>query len=148
MQDSKLTTKQRKSLKSSTFCGPDRSFPVPDCKHVKAGLSLLGRYKGPGSKTAIKACIYRKAKKLGCFKTESAAHAYYSLIEAEHMYKDGQLNVSAIIDRITMITVVFGIERRIMSFALEQVSLGKTEIAIKIMRVALTEADIKEYRQN
>ena len=29
----KLTTKQRKRLKDSTFCGKNRSFPVQDCAH-------------------------------------------------------------------------------------------------------------------
>lgn len=30
-EDAKLTTAQRKKLPSSAFCGPNRSFPVPDC---------------------------------------------------------------------------------------------------------------------
>lgn len=30
----KLTTKARKSLPSSTFAGPDRSYPVPDKSHA------------------------------------------------------------------------------------------------------------------
>ena len=29
-----LTTKKRKSLKSSQFAGPDRSYPVPDRAHA------------------------------------------------------------------------------------------------------------------
>ncbi|HLD90533.1 MAG TPA: hypothetical protein VI911_05890 [Patescibacteria group bacterium] len=29
----KLTTKERKKLKKSTFCGPGKSFPVNDCAH-------------------------------------------------------------------------------------------------------------------
>ena len=29
----KLSTKERKKLKKSTFCGPGRSFPVNDCAH-------------------------------------------------------------------------------------------------------------------
>jgi len=64
--DAKLSTKQRESLKSSTFCGPDRSFPVPDCAHVTAALRLLGRYKGSGDKSKIKACVMRKAKQMDC----------------------------------------------------------------------------------
>lgn len=66
--DAKLTAEQRKRLKSSTFCGPNRSFPVPDCAHVTAARRLIGRYKGPGSKEAILACVNRKAKALGCDK--------------------------------------------------------------------------------
>jgi hypothetical protein len=71
----KLTTKDRKKLKSSTFCGPDRSFPVPDCKHVAAAKTYLGRSKFSAStKKKIAACINRKAKQLGC-NTENKAKA-------------------------------------------------------------------------
>jgi hypothetical protein len=66
LSDAKLSTKKRKSLPSSSFCGPNRSFPVNDCAHVVAARRLIGRYKGPGSKTAILACVARKAKTLGC----------------------------------------------------------------------------------
>lgn len=64
--DKKLSAKARKSLKSSTFCGPDKSFPVPDCAHVTAARRLIGRYKGPGDKESILACVNRKAKKMNC----------------------------------------------------------------------------------
>jgi len=63
----KLTTKDRKKLKSGTFCGPNRSFPIPDCKHVAVAKSYLGRSKFSAStKKKIAACINRKAKSLGC----------------------------------------------------------------------------------
>jgi len=68
--DKKLSAKERDKLPDSAFCGPDRSFPANDCGHVRAGLSLLGRYKGPGDKDKIRACLYRKAKSLGCFKSQ------------------------------------------------------------------------------
>lgn len=62
-----LTTKDRKKLKKSTFCGPDRSFPVPDCKHVATAKAYLGRSKfSKSTKKKIAACINRKAKQLGC----------------------------------------------------------------------------------
>jgi hypothetical protein len=62
-----LTTKQRKNLKSTTFCGPGRSFPVPDCKHVGVAKTYLARAKFSAStKKKIAACINRKAKQLGC----------------------------------------------------------------------------------
>ena len=62
-----LTTKQRKALKSSTFCGPGRSFPVPDCKHVGVAKTYLARAKfSSATKQKIAACINRKAKQLGC----------------------------------------------------------------------------------
>lgn len=70
MGDKVLTAKARKKLGAKTFCGPDRSFPVPDCAHVTAARRLIGRYKGPGSKSAILACVNKKAKSLGCDKKD------------------------------------------------------------------------------
>jgi len=64
--DAQLSAEERKKLPSSAFCGPDRSFPVPDCAHVTAARRLIGRYEGPGDKSKIRACINRKAKALGC----------------------------------------------------------------------------------
>lgn len=64
--DAKLSSKTRKGLASSTFCGPNRSFPVNDCAHVTAARRLIGKYKGPGNKSSILACVARKAKRLGC----------------------------------------------------------------------------------
>lgn len=69
--DKTLSAEERNRLKSSTFCGPGRSFPVPDCKHYSAALRLLGRYKGGGSKDKIRSCINAKGKKLGCTSDES-----------------------------------------------------------------------------
>ena len=64
IEDAKLSTAKRKKLASSTFCGPGRSFPVPDCAHVTAARRLIGRYKG--DKSGILACVSRKAKAMGC----------------------------------------------------------------------------------
>jgi hypothetical protein len=69
--DAKLSSKTRKGLPGSAFCGPDRSFPVPDCAHVTAARRLIGRYKGPGNKSSILACVSRKAKSLGCDSSEN-----------------------------------------------------------------------------
>lgn len=69
----KLSTKDRKKLKKSTFCGPDRSFPVPDCKHVAVAKAYLGRSKYPKkTKQRIAACINRRARQLGCKVTKKA----------------------------------------------------------------------------
>lgn len=66
-QDKKLSTKERKKLKASQFCGPGKSFPVPDCAHVTAARRLIGRYKGSADeKKRILACVSRKAESLGC----------------------------------------------------------------------------------
>lgn len=45
----KLTTAARSKLRSSTFAGPHRSFPIPDRGHAKAALSLVGRALKHGS---------------------------------------------------------------------------------------------------
>jgi len=63
---SRLSSEERKNMKASTFCGPKRSFPVPDCDHVTAARRLIGRYKGEGSKESILACVDRKAKNMNC----------------------------------------------------------------------------------
>jgi len=66
VKDAKLSTKKRKALPKSSFCGPDKSFPVNDCAHVTAARRLVNKYKGPGDKTKILACVARKAKAMGC----------------------------------------------------------------------------------
>jgi hypothetical protein len=69
----KLTTKDRKKLKKSTFCGPNRSFPVPDCQHVATAKAYLNRSNfSKATKQKIAACINRKAKQLGCSKGKPA----------------------------------------------------------------------------
>lgn len=70
VEDAKLSSGQRKKLPGSVFCGPDRSFPVNDCAHCTAARRLIGRYKGPGDKSKIKACIERKCDALGCDKED------------------------------------------------------------------------------
>ncbi len=66
--DAKISTAQRKKLSSGTFCGPNRSFPVPDCAHVTAARRLIGRAKGVSAdgRKRILACVANKAKNLGC----------------------------------------------------------------------------------
>lgn len=67
LEDAKLSSEKRKSLKGSTFCGPGRSFPVPDCAHVTAARRLIGRAKvGSATKSKILACVSRKASSMGC----------------------------------------------------------------------------------
>lgn len=63
----KLSTKKRKSLPDSSFCGPSRSFPCNDCAHVVAAKRMLNRSKySDATKAKIRACINRKSKALGC----------------------------------------------------------------------------------
>ena len=63
----KLSTKDRKKLPASVYCGPQRSFPCNDCNHVRAAKSFLSRSKfSESTKKKIAACINRKAKALKC----------------------------------------------------------------------------------
>ncbi len=63
----KLTTKDRKKLSKSTFCGPNRSFPVNDCQHAATAKAFLKRAKfSAATKKKIAACINRRAKSMGC----------------------------------------------------------------------------------
>lgn len=65
--DAKLSSEKRKGLSGGTFCGPNRSFPVPDCAHVTAARRLIGRAKvGDGTKSKILACVSRKSSSMGC----------------------------------------------------------------------------------
>lgn len=66
-RDTRVTAAARKKLKRSTFCGPGRSFPVPDCAHVVAARRLIGRFNGSAeTKAEIMVSVNRKAKSLGC----------------------------------------------------------------------------------
>jgi hypothetical protein len=79
-----LTTKQRKKMKKSTFCGPGRSFPVNDCKHVGVAKAFLGRSKfSTSTKKKIAACINRKAKQMGCTPGKKAKAAKYVELSTE-----------------------------------------------------------------
>jgi hypothetical protein len=37
----RLSAEDRRGLRSSTFAGPNRSFPIPDKNHAKAALALI-----------------------------------------------------------------------------------------------------------
>lgn len=65
--DAALSTEQRKNLPDSAFCGPARSFPVPDCAHVTAARRLIGRAKlSESQKAKVLACVNRKADRMSC----------------------------------------------------------------------------------
>jgi hypothetical protein len=66
LTDKVLSTEARNKLGKGTFCGPGRSFPVPDKAHYIAALRLLNRAKvSPETKSKIHACILRKGKANG-----------------------------------------------------------------------------------
>lgn len=66
-EDARLTAEQRKALPDEAFCGPNRSFPVPDCAHVTAARRLIGRADlTEAQKGKVLSCVSRKAKAMGC----------------------------------------------------------------------------------
>jgi hypothetical protein len=69
--DAKLSSEKREALSAKSFCGPGRSFPVPDCAHVTAARRLIGRAKlSADQKDRVLACVARKAKNMGCDSSE------------------------------------------------------------------------------
>ena len=59
----KLSTRKRKSLKSSQFAGPGRSFPINDKAHARAAISGATRSERAGNITKAEArTIQRKAR--------------------------------------------------------------------------------------
>jgi hypothetical protein len=84
-ESKKLTTKDRKAMKSSTFCGPGKSFPINDCSHYTAGLRLLNRAKfSDTTKAKIKSCIMSKGKKMGC--SNKSEKSSYLTLEMQSLY--------------------------------------------------------------
>ena len=84
-----LTTKQRKKLKPSVYCGPESSFPVNDCVRYTAALRLLNRSKfSAETKKRIKRCIINKGIKLGCkgAKERKAEKSSYLTLDIQKLY--------------------------------------------------------------
>lgn len=88
LPDAEMSEKAKKTAQKAgkKFCGPNdprkgrKSFPAADCAHVRAGLRLLAKYKGPGKKSTIRACLKRQNSKLNCGVKASDEQAY-ALIE-------------------------------------------------------------------
>ena len=91
-----LTTKDRKKLRKTTFCGPGKSFPVPDCKHVAVAKAYLAKSKfSKSTKKKIAACINKKAKSLKCDVSKKAkaytTYAYESLTKEQQELYDSDV---------------------------------------------------------
>jgi hypothetical protein len=86
--DAKLSTETRKKMASSSFCGPNRSFPVPDCAHYTAAKRLIGKYKGPGDQSSIMACVERKGKALGCPSAKASKPADAEILPVDTQVQD------------------------------------------------------------
>lgn len=88
-EDAQLTTEKRNELPDSAFCGPERSFPIPDCAHVTAAKRLIGRYKGSdATKAKIMACVNKKASSLSCDKSEDYMQLRKDFEELQSQYSN------------------------------------------------------------
>jgi len=70
IQEAVLSYAERKKMTKTAFCGPDKSYPAHDAKHVRAGFQRLSQHgkKYPKAVTLrIYNCLKKKAKK---FKVE------------------------------------------------------------------------------
>jgi hypothetical protein len=63
--DKELSAAEREKLKESVFCGPDRSYPVPDKTHAVAALSRAKQFASDELYTKIKNCVCRKSTQNG-----------------------------------------------------------------------------------
>lgn len=84
LNDAKLTAEQIAALTLSDYCGPNKSFPVPDCAHVTAARQLLEKYTGPGSKDRIAANIEKKARTLQCSADQFAGPVEVALLAIDN----------------------------------------------------------------
>lgn len=61
----KLTAKKRNALPSSTFAGPDRSYPINDQNHARNALSRVSQFGSPALKARVRAAVHRKYPGIG-----------------------------------------------------------------------------------
>ena len=82
LSDAVLSSKSRKQLPDTAFCGPNRSFPVHDAAHVRNALARLPQAKNFTSeqKSRILSCVRARAKKFGV-KVSADQLEYNNLVE-------------------------------------------------------------------
>ena len=72
-EDAKLPSvgsKARKEMKT-TFCGPNKTFPIPDCKHATIAMAMLNfpnvkKKYSSSVRAKIASCVKARAKTLNC----------------------------------------------------------------------------------
>lgn len=67
-EEAKLTYARRQKLPASAFCGPDRSYPAHDAKHVRNAFARLATFGGKlpkATRAKIYRCLRSRAKKYG-----------------------------------------------------------------------------------
>ena len=73
----KLTSARRKALPTSTFAGPDRSYPIPDASHARNALARASQHASPALQAKIKRKVAAKfpgikqgGRKFGTLRTD------------------------------------------------------------------------------
>jgi len=57
----KLTTKQRKRMKDSTFALPrQRAYPIPDISHARMALAMVAVHGTDGEKSKVRRAVEKK----------------------------------------------------------------------------------------
>lgn len=62
---SKLTTRERKNLKGSSFAGPERSYPIEDKAHARNALSRVSQHGSSELKARVRAKVHSKYPDIG-----------------------------------------------------------------------------------
>lgn len=71
----KLSSKQRKNLKTSQFANKPKaksaagkakpgSYPIPDISHARSALRLVAAHGTPAEKSRVRSAVYRKFPQL------------------------------------------------------------------------------------
>jgi len=92
IEEAKLTYAERKDLPKSAFCGPDRSYPAQDAKHVRAGLQRLSQFWAkiaPAVRKKILGCLLKRAKRFGVEPDKTKfQEAIGELISEEELHRE------------------------------------------------------------
>lgn len=127
-EDARLTYQQRKDLPDSAFCGPERSFPVPDCAHVTAAKRLINQSKlSDAQKAKVMTCVNKKSESMSCDKKDSDDERYTELLAS---YKESQDKIAELEDKILKI--------------LETISLDSEKNVDKVENTETNEVNVLE----
>lgn len=62
----KLTSEERKDLKSSTFADPgERKYPIPDRSHAQNALARVSQFGSPEERAKVRRKVHEKYPNMG-----------------------------------------------------------------------------------
>ena len=61
----RLTAAKRNKIPTSSFAGPDRSYPVNDMSHARNALSRVSQFGSAQLKAAVRAKVHKKFPGIG-----------------------------------------------------------------------------------